>query len=670
MERKLPKPLLWIFESYSLTNKKYIDELDFIKANMSVNHIAISPRNGVSLNNLQQCHQLIKEITEYAHKIGLEISLHLVPYSGFYNAVFLTGNHPAIDQAELFPIDNPQKAEAIVNDIELTADENGFASGTHKAVWGRKKIMPIFSEILKAYSFEKTEDGFYKEGTLQEVTDRILITNSRTNLMDFEIDLGKQNAGKNIFVMVAQYYNYTAVSDTWDVLKGLIDAYSDIDLDGIQLDEYGYMFLNTNSIANGDEPPFRGRIYSKGMNKYYSDNLNIDLANLMFEMRYAPENNEKIRIKAINTYFEQLRYFPLEIEKKAYSYAKQVFGDDIYISCHNTFHNDLDNDEIWRTACNWWDIPRDYGHTDENITFPVRWGMMLAAKNPLMFDMYYSSNGETHFDHMIEAAPYNCREFHHAFDDFYWGNSFTEPEFLKKIRTLDDTIATLDKFQTEYPKMDLLVIFGAAAQNNWYPDYEARNLFDIDGSLKILEKCNELWNLGYRCALAPDYAIEDGRILLNGDKICFNGYEFSHCIFLYPKYAKKGTYDFLNQADMQGLKLAVVGKSGIDFEGNAAVLTAPHFEKFSLEIAEKIGCVKSAIKDGCIYTDGSFSLVNKGLIDGGMAEFDFEINGKHYNGKHTGLLAYRENMFAFSTSGSELFVDGVRIDLHYISSEN
>ena len=224
MRKELPKPLLWIFESYSLINKKYIEELDFIKANMSVNHIMISPRNGVCLSNLQQCHQPLKEITEYAHKIGLEVSLHLMPSIGFYNAIFSTGNHPAIDQAELFPINDPKKAEAIVCDVELTADENGFASDTHKAVWGRSKIMPIFSEVLKAYSFEKTADGFYKEGTLQEVTDKVLITNSRTNLMDFEIDLGKQNAGKNIFVMIAQYYNYTAVSDAWDVLKGLIDS--------------------------------------------------------------------------------------------------------------------------------------------------------------------------------------------------------------------------------------------------------------------------------------------------------------------------------------------------------------------------------------------------------------------------------------------------------------
>jgi hypothetical protein len=96
-----------------------------------------------------------------------------------------------------------------------------------------------------------------------------------------------------------------------------------------------------------------------------------------------------------------LRHFPLEVEKKVYDYSKKVFGDDIYVLCHNTFHNDLENDEIWHTACNWWDIPRDFGHTDENIGFPVRWGIMLACKHPLMLDMYYSKESEKHYKHII-----------------------------------------------------------------------------------------------------------------------------------------------------------------------------------------------------------------------------------------------------------------------------
>ena len=117
---------------------------------------------------------------------------------------------------------------------------------------------------------------------------------------------------------------------------------------------------------------------------------------------------------------------------------------------------------------------------------------MLACKNPIMFDMYYSADSKTHYDHMINSAPYNCRELHHAYGDFYWGTSFTDVDFLKNIRKLDETVASLNDFQTVYPKMDMLVVYGAAAQNNWYPDYDARSFWDIDGTLQIQMKCDEL----------------------------------------------------------------------------------------------------------------------------------------------------------------------------------
>ena len=100
--------------------------------------------------------------------------------------------------------------------------------------------------------------------------------------------------------------------------------------------------------------------------------------------------------------------------------------------------------------------------------------------------------------------------------------------------------------------------------------------------------------------------------------------------------------------------------------GNAATLTAMNFEEYSLDILEQIGCKKSAIKDGCVYEDGSFAFVNKGLIDQTVTEFAFELDGKSYCGKHTGMLAYREGKIAFATKGSKLFVDNVEINLNDI----
>ena len=575
---KTPIPLLWIFESYSLSHRKYLEELDFIKKNTAVTHVAISVRNGVRLQNIKQCHDAIEELTRHAHELGLKVVLHLVTAEGFYNS-------------------------------------------------------PLRSENLP------------------------------------EVDLGKENAGRSLFVLVAQYYNFTAVTEDWEKLKSLMDAYSDIPLDGVVMDEYGYLVLNSAAITSGKEPPFRGRMYDRKMAEYYKTRLGTDLERLLFDMRYAPKGEPGIRIKAINTYFETLRVFPLDVEKKVYDYAKKLFGADSYVSCHNTFHNSLESDEIWHTACNWWDIPRDMGHTDENICFPVRFGIMLACRNPITMDMYYSKKPETHYDHIVEGARFGCREFHHAFDDFFWGADFNDLTFLKNIKRLDSSVACLDEFQTVYPKMDLLVVYGAAAQNNWYPNEAARSVWDIDGTLHVQGKCAALWRDGYRLALAPDYAIEDGRITLSGGKVCFGGYEFSHLLFLYPKYAKSSTYAFLNACHKSGVRMAVVGPAGVDFEGNAATLTSPHYEEYTLDILEDMGCERSALENGCVYEDGSFVLVTKELLDGGSVPFSFALDGKEYAGSHTGLLAYREGGLSLATRGSRLSVNGAPVALREIGDK-
>jgi len=59
-------------------------------------------------------------------------------------------------------------------------------------------------------------------------------------------------------------------------------------------------------------------------------------------------------------------------------------------------------------------------------------------------------------------------------------------------------------------------------------------------------------------------------------------------------------------------------------------------------------------------------LVTDGLLTKEKTDFDFYLNGKRIQGSHTGLLAYRENKFAFATDESELFVDGQKVKLEYI----
>lgn len=50
--KEIPNSLLWGLRSDTLANKQYLKHLDFIKENMAVNYITITPGSGLHLQNL------------------------------------------------------------------------------------------------------------------------------------------------------------------------------------------------------------------------------------------------------------------------------------------------------------------------------------------------------------------------------------------------------------------------------------------------------------------------------------------------------------------------------------------------------------------------------------------------------------------------------------------
>ncbi len=617
-------------------------------------------QNGAIKENAQQCHDVIAELVEYAHGKGIKIGLTFSGEKGFLNSLFNETTEQA--QLETFTISNIEYAQGMVQEYELTLDENGYAFFEAVAHGVRQKIRPLYNKLLKIYAFDKIGDGFYRTDSLRDITDKAQVIEYRTYKTSVEIDAGKELAGKTVYAMVVQYYNCDELygNTVWREQKALLDIYADIPLDGICMDEFGYMALDYGVNA---EKPFRLRFYSDEQKQVFKNKYDVDFDRMLFDMRYAPEGNDGVRIRAINMYFDNLRTPIIAEENRIADYAKKLFGEEIYVSAHNTFHNNIEWDEVWRTACAWWDLPRKYGHTDEHLPFPVRMGILLSAEAPIMIHMYYYKD---HYEEMVQDAPFNIRIFHHALDDFYWGDSFREPELVANITKMEKQIARLNEFQTQPPKMDLLVIYGYAAQNNWYPYVENRNVWDINGGLDIFGKCNLIWNNGYRAALVPDYTISDGRVKMENGKISFNGYEFTHCLFLYPQYAKKEVFDFINEAYCAGLPICVVGKGDIDFDGEKNELLTPYNAEFSIKLLEEMYCPQRAIPNGAVYTNGGFCVMHlNGMLKGEESKFDFTVDGVRYTGVSTGMVAYRPGEQALATAGSALFADGKPIELKF-----
>lgn len=260
-------PLFWFFDSESAKGKRYRKDLCDLKNNSRVNLLVVSGHERIQFEYPEVFHDMLEDVVIYAHSLGIKIALHLVPSAGFFNADTFGSPVPEIDRAQLFHITDPSKASALVCDYETILDDCGKATFTHNAKWARPKIAPIYCRVIRAYSFEKDGDGFYKPATLRDVTDKITVIDNRTDALTAEADCGAEFANRTLFVMTAQFYNYSQVFGytQYEDFKKALDGYSDIPLDGFALDEFGYLYLDCRETA----APFRGRLYSEGMKEYY-----------------------------------------------------------------------------------------------------------------------------------------------------------------------------------------------------------------------------------------------------------------------------------------------------------------------------------------------------------------------------------------------------------------
>lgn len=660
---KLPVPMVWQVNSDTLSRRQYIKDIDYLREHTRADILQLAPVEGVMPEDMDQFHAPVKELVEYARTRGFRVILRTSPRTkGFFalgaftpkGGIPITGPLPCV-------LEDQSMAQALTADVEGTLDAGGFASLESTAKWNRAKIMPLYARPLRAWVFDPVGEGSYRAGSLEDVTGHLRIIYRDNRMVRVELDMGAAYAGKRVFLLAAHYFNHYELyegADRW--FRRLFDPLADVPLSGAANDEFGYMSLN----AWGDDL-FRGRFWSDAAERHWRESLGADYARLLFDMRRAPDSDRSVRVRAVNRYWDEFRRVPLECERKVAEY-QMAHHVEPFLACHATYHT-LDSDDIVHNACDYWSIPRDYGFTDESTIWPIRLGVLAASREKFGYNMYYSKNPEAVYRNIVECAPFKLREFHHAYNDGKWGLAYKEEPFVSNVFKLDTEIAGLDAFQKGVmPRMDVLVVFGEFARYNWLPDGEDRGKWDVNGSLRIRDKAAEIWKDGYRCALVPDRLIEEGRLKFEGGRFMVypgkawaskepdNPVAFDKCVFLYPRYAKKATWDFLNAAAAKVASLAVVGPADRDFDNAPARFSGRHFAEWSIDILSDIGCTKSAIPGGAVYDDGSFALVSRGILDGKPVEFDFTVDGVHYRGSHTGMLAVRNGKVVVATAGHKL----------------
>ena len=590
--------------------------------------VVLSARDGMNFWK-PEIKPYLDEAVEYAHRLGLKIVLQLWP-KGFLDS---TLQEVAIDEAF-----------AMLNEGECTIREGTAYYRDDTRHVCKPGVAPVEkSELIKAYAFIKASDGVYFDGTLRDVTQQAEILRETPGHLEMRFTLPDME-GATVYVMTAHYHRYGDLFSDYYIrdYDQIIERYWNTPFDGIVLDEMKNLEFTMDPVM------LRERCYGRHFKRYFESETGTDFEQTLFEMRYTGESNTYRRPAAINRYYDILRRSTRRIESFVAEKSRSVYGKEAFLGLHNTFHNHLQNDEILSTGINWWEVPRDYAQTDEDIAYPIRMGIACQCKEALIYDMFYDKTVPPFEEKAMRDAKFGCRLHYHAMNDGYWGVDTGSPAFIEIIQPIEQKIDLLNLFEPVLPAMDLLVVFGFPALCNWYPDIRARNRFDINGSLNIQERVESLWNAGYFNALAPSDALEDGRISLSETgKFIYGGHVFSHMLFLYPAYSKKGTLDFLEKAVEQGASVRIIGSVPMDFDGELV----PEEKQTLLErvtipeladIPQVFQLCRNPLESGCMLEDGSAVFSDlESLQTHQPKRFSVRLQGHVWQGEYEGVVALR-----------------------------
>lgn len=648
-----PQIAYWFFNKDMLNEAAWKNKIDSLAAYSKYTLIFLTARNNVDFFEPEKMKPLFTNLVNYAHSKGLQIGLQL------------WGTNKNTSE---------QACERSIIESEVTLDENGIASVYNKAKHIRVQSgKPFKSALLKAYLFKKTANGFYESSSLVDVTAQCKISSTTDSSLSLQINQDKKYAGYTVYVTTQHFYKVSSnhSQEAIDKFVNIMHAYKDISFDGVGLDEFTNLKLFATWELQKANEPLRERLYSLDMAKKYKEWYKYDLEKALFDMRYAPNNQPEVRIKAINTYMDIMRKGTLNVETAMYDNAKKIFGANTFVGLHDSHHNHLDGDEVWQTGINWWNVKRDYGHTDEGTPTPTQLGIQFGYSKNLLYNMFYDKNITKIQEKAYTDLQYNIRTHYHAINDVQnWGVSVEQATALEKINPIENCARLLNHFNPAHPDVKLLIVFGREALMNWYPDSTQRGICDINDKLKIEEKAVQVWKAGYLNALVPTDVIDDGRLTINTQgKAVYNGNVFDAVIFLYPEYAKEKTLQFLEQYTNKSGKLMIEGKASKDYLANdiikrwEKIAAKATFTRFDVNNLSQLGISKNNYDNSILMADGSWLFSDyKNFAAGITTTFSQTIDGNVYAGKYCGYAALQCNNKSITklaaTALKELSING------------
>jgi hypothetical protein len=610
-----------------LESGKYLTIIDSIAQSSRFSLVFLTARNDVDFYDFDYAQPYLKKLVERANKQHLKVGLQL------WNST------------KQVAIESTTRS---INEGEITLDANG--NGNFTAVAGKirkpkaegaNQAKLIKSELFKVYAFKKVGEGFYASGSVQDITNKCSATVVDAATVNVKIATDPQLKGYTALIFSQHFYNFAdnCSQAAIDRFCEAFHKYADIPFDGFALDEYGNVRIDPPWLLKGD---FRERLYSLSMSEVYQAKTGRNLTQTLFDMRYAPENQPVIRIRAINDYMELMRTAPLRVEEAVCREAKKVFGQDIFIGFHNTHHNYLAEDEIWTTGDNWWTLPRKYGFTDEHSGLSTQLGIAFSYPSNILYNMFYHKDANVLINKAFTDLKFGVRTLYHGYNDVQgWGKDLGDSALSRNINRVENCARLMNRFNPALPETRLLVVFGMEALANWYPNYTSRNRYDIAGDLNVEQKSQAITDAGYLNAFVSSDVIRTGKLTIDANgKPVMNGHTFDAVVYLYPQYSHEEALRFLEKYTAKGGKLMLEGVATYDFAGNnissrfGKITKKTTINGFDINKLSQLGVKPNKNDRYCKNEDGSFTFSDWKSFDT-QTETTFTLNNGKTNAELT-----------------------------------
>ena len=209
-----------------------------------------------------------------------------------------------------------------------------------------------------------------------------------------------------VVVAVADYYSIDVFSPHLiPFARELMERYKKLGADGGMRDEWGFIPDHKPSLRTFWWSPHFEAAYRAACGRSLMDD---------FPLMACGPKGDAARAAAIGAFMRLIFARNVEIEQDFYATDKRLFGADMYVVKHPTWHSSVCPQEYFHNGLDWWQARRDWAQGDENAPIYVLNAIAKKWGGPVWLNEGYTATPERNVFRVWTYALCGGRQVYHG----------------------------------------------------------------------------------------------------------------------------------------------------------------------------------------------------------------------------------------------------------------